>query len=227
MTQLMNFFQQMGIENNISVLSFLGILLVSLSSSFILAGIYSYVGEKTALSETGIFRVIPSLALAMTTIFCILQFSMPLSLGLLGSLSIVRYRNPIKNPLDIGFILLTIAISLLSATSNFIFVAILLLLTFLLGLVWLKPRIVGKYLNKSSKVIITAKIPKQLYLESEKKIKDELDNIYFHSALVQSISEENDHLHVCFSAISDSKSNYANLKKIFSDECEVNIYYES
>jgi hypothetical protein len=216
----------MGIETNLSTLSFLSILLVSLSSSFLLAAIYSFVGEKTALSDNGIFRVIPGLSLAMTTIFCVLQFSVPLSLGLLGSLSIVRYRNPIKNPVDIGFILLTIAISLLAATSNFVFILILLTFTFIIGVVWLRPKIVGKYLNKTTKVVLTLKIAKNAFLENEKNYLSSLNKVFSDTIQLQSISEENDYLHVCYGGIGDDKLIYSAVKEIFPKDCDVNMYYE-
>ncbi|MBI1928145.1 DUF4956 domain-containing protein, partial [Candidatus Poribacteria bacterium] len=56
-----------------------------------------------------------------------IQFSLPLSLGLLGSLSIIRFRTPIKEPEEVGFIMLLIATSVVCATFQF------LLLFFLLG----------------------------------------------------------------------------------------------
>jgi hypothetical protein len=62
---------------------------------------------------------------AVTTIFLTVQFSLPLSLGLLGALSIVRFRTPIKEPEEIGFILLLIASSIAIATYNVAFTALL------------------------------------------------------------------------------------------------------
>src|SRR4030042_2334807 len=40
---------------------------------------------------------------AITTLFLGIQTSIPLSLGLLGALSLVRFRTPIKDPAEIGF----------------------------------------------------------------------------------------------------------------------------
>ena len=48
----------------------------------------------------------------------LLQYSLPLSLGLLGALSFVRYRVPIKKSEDIAFILLIIAVGLSNAVLN-------------------------------------------------------------------------------------------------------------
>jgi hypothetical protein len=52
-------------------------------------------------------------------------------LGLLGALSIVRFRTPIKEPEEIGFILLLIAFALSIATFNLSFAVILYVIAFI------------------------------------------------------------------------------------------------
>jgi hypothetical protein len=66
------------------------------------------------------------LSLAITTLFLCIQVSIPLSLGLLGSLSIIRFRTPIKEPEEVGSIMLVIASSVAAATFHFEFMALLL-----------------------------------------------------------------------------------------------------
>jgi hypothetical protein len=55
---------------------------------------------------------------AITGVLLAIQFSLPLSLGLLGALSIVRFRTPVKDPAEIGFVLLLIAGAIGFATFN-------------------------------------------------------------------------------------------------------------
>jgi hypothetical protein len=62
---------------------------------------------------------------AITTLFLGIQTSIPLSLGLLGALSFVRFRTPIKDPAEIGFLLLLIASSIGAATQNYLLILIL------------------------------------------------------------------------------------------------------
>lgn len=62
---------------------------------------------------------------AITLIFLVIQTSIPLGIGLLGALSFVRFRTPIKDPAEIGFLLLLIASSIGIATGNLIPTAIL------------------------------------------------------------------------------------------------------
>ena len=75
---------------------------------------------------------------AITALFLGIQTSIPLSLGLLGALSFVRFRTPVKDPAEIGFLLLLIASSIGAATSNYLVTTILFAVVFItLGVQWL------------------------------------------------------------------------------------------
>lgn len=75
---------------------------------------------------------------AITALFLGIQVSIPLSLGLLGALSFVRFRTPVKDPAEIGFLLLLIATSIGIATSNYLITISLLVFVFIcLGIQWL------------------------------------------------------------------------------------------
>ena len=92
-------------------------LAASLACSLVWAWAYStFYGARATGSN--VHRSFPLIGIAITAIFICVQFSLPLSLGLLGSLSIVRFRTPIKEPEEIGFILLVIASSLCCASFN-------------------------------------------------------------------------------------------------------------
>jgi len=68
---------------------------------------------------------------AITALFLGIQSSIPLSLGLLGALSFVRFRTPVKDSAEIGFLLLLIAASIGIATGTYSIVIVLFLLVFL------------------------------------------------------------------------------------------------
>ncbi len=115
-------------------------MLASLASSLLLSWAYSsFYGPRATGSN--VHRAFPLISLAVTAIFLCVQFSLPLSLGLLGSLSIVRFRTPIKEPEEIGFIMLVIAASLCCASFNLAFLLVLLVSAFcaLLLLRWSPP----------------------------------------------------------------------------------------
>jgi hypothetical protein len=110
----------------VGLVGFVFVLGVSLVCGIFIAQLYRYFFSARATGSQ-IHRAFPLLALAITAIFITIQFSLPLSLGLLGALSIVRFRTPIKEPEEIGFIMLVIASSLIAATFNFAFLGVLLL----------------------------------------------------------------------------------------------------
>jgi hypothetical protein len=75
---------------------------------------------------------------AVTALFLGIQTSIPLSLGLLGALSFVRFRTPVKDPAEIGFLLLLIASSIGAATNNYMITGILFIIVFIaLSIQWL------------------------------------------------------------------------------------------
>lgn len=121
--------------DQIGFLPFLGVMGVSLFSSFLVALLYVRFFKSRSTGSL-IYRAFPLLGTSITAIFITIQFSLPLSLGLLGALSIVRFRTPIKEPEEIGFIMLVVATSLCCATFNMMFLAIILAISFvaLLGL---------------------------------------------------------------------------------------------
>lgn len=68
---------------------------------------------------------------AITALFLGIQSSIPLSLGLLGALSFVRFRTPVKDSAEIGFLLLLIASSIGIATGTYAIVIVLFAAAFL------------------------------------------------------------------------------------------------
>lgn len=111
-----------------------GLMEFSVSVCFSLAAgvacmlIYRLYFSKSFERNDSLTRSFIVIAPAITAIFWAIQYSLPLSLGLLGALSFVRFRTPIKKPEDIAFILLVIALSLLSSVFRFIAAGILLAL---------------------------------------------------------------------------------------------------
>lgn len=59
------------------------------------------------------------LAIIATILMNLIQSNLALSLGMLGSLSIVRFRTTIKDPRDMGFIFWAMAIGIASATKAY------------------------------------------------------------------------------------------------------------
>lgn len=112
-----------GTGPQVTPLAFLMLMAVSLLSSLFIAYLYVHFYSNRATGSQ-VHRAFPLLGISITAIFVTIQFSLPLSLGLLGALSIVRFRTPIKEPEEIGFIMLVIATSIAVATFKLSFVGI-------------------------------------------------------------------------------------------------------
>lgn len=125
---------------SVSPLEFALLLGVSALAAIAAARLYTRFYSHRA-SGSDVHRAFPLLGIAITAIFVCIQFSLPLSLGLLGALSIVRFRTPIKEPEEIGFLMVVIATSLACATGQLVFVAVVLVMAVAALLVqeWARP----------------------------------------------------------------------------------------
>jgi hypothetical protein len=90
-------------------------LLVNLSVgivlSFIIAWHYSKRSSvKSLRRDLGL--VLPIIALTTLLVISVVKSSLALSLGLVGALSIVRFRTPIKEPEELAYIFLSISLGL-------------------------------------------------------------------------------------------------------------------
>jgi hypothetical protein len=95
----------------LSLLTFTINLLIGLILSLLLALYYKHWGES--LSNRAKFApILPILALITLVVISIVKSSLALSLGLVGALSIVRFRTAIKDPEELIFLFFAIAIGL-------------------------------------------------------------------------------------------------------------------
>lgn len=114
--------QQQGTQPALAVI--LLALGVSLVTSLAAAALYSFCYQNRGTGSQ-VHRSFPLLGISITALFLCVQTSLPLSLGLLGALSIIRFRTPIREPEEVGFIMLVIASSIACATFNFVLLFVL------------------------------------------------------------------------------------------------------
>lgn len=98
---------------------FLVSLVFSLVAGVICMFLYRIYFSRAYDRNVSLNRSFVIIAPSISAVFWAIQYSLPLSLGLLGALSFVRFRTPIKRAEDIGFILLVIALALLSSVYRF------------------------------------------------------------------------------------------------------------
>ena len=107
--------------------------------SFILREVYL----RRSFSLTGknhIASIIPILSVTVFLVIVIVKSSLALSLGLVGALSIVRFRTPIKEPEELVYLFLSIAIGLGYAAGQVLITSILMTAIILLIYIWLSNR---------------------------------------------------------------------------------------
>ena len=114
----------LGPTSEIVLEEYLLAIIVSLAASVATYGLY-LLFYRDWQRGAGIHRVFLLAGPSITLLFIAIQWSLPLSLGLLGALSFVRFRTPIKDPAEIGYLLVVIASSIGAATYNYELIGIL------------------------------------------------------------------------------------------------------
>ena len=116
---------------------------VCILMSFIVRDFYI----KRSFSLTGkmhIGSIIPILSAVVFLVIIVVKTSLALSLGLVGALSIVRFRTPIKEPEELVYLFLAIAIGLGCSAGQVVITSILSLLIILMIHFWLSNKNIGR-----------------------------------------------------------------------------------
>ena len=132
LTKILNLYNQENLTNDFSV------IILNYALCVLCAFVLKIIYENKSSSLSGKFHVgniIPILSQIIFLIILIVKSSLALSLGLIGALSIVRFRTPIKEPEELIYLFFSIAIGIgfgagqTSVTSLvFIFITITILL---------------------------------------------------------------------------------------------------
>lgn len=150
---------------------FVSALLAAMVSAWVATLLYRFFYERRGTGSQ-VHRAFPLLAVSITTLFIGVQISIPLSLGLLGSLSIIRFRTPVKEPEEVGFIMLVIAASIAAATFNFILI-VYLYAAAIICLVAMRGAASLRWLKRDGLLVLS--LPKDAASGSIKAIRDYLD----------------------------------------------------
>jgi|TARA_B110000238_G_C15975283_1_gene373563 uncharacterized membrane protein YhiD involved in acid resistance len=93
----------------------ISVVILDLILCMILVSVVSWYYKKFSQSlggKTHVGSVLPLIGLTVFMVIVVVKSSLALSLGLVGALSIVRFRTPIKEPEELGYLFLTIAVGL-------------------------------------------------------------------------------------------------------------------
>ncbi len=106
-------------------------------SSYILMHVYKRKSNSLS-SKIQISPIIPLLANITFLVILVVKSSLALSLGLVGALSVIRFRTPIKEPEDLGFLFLSIALGIGYGAhqiyvTSLVFIVIIIMIWFFMG----------------------------------------------------------------------------------------------
>lgn len=113
-------------------------------------------------------------SLLSTVITLVIGSNFARAFGLVGVLSIIRFRTALKSPIDAVFTFWSLTIGVACGTSNYL--AAFVLCLFVGGLIFLSPFIL-KFGAKKREVYLRVEIP----LEKEKTLRDYMTNMSFYS----------------------------------------------
>lgn len=134
----------------ISVGEMLIAIALSFALSLFIVFIYriTYAGVSFSRSFAGCLIMI---SMVTTVVILVITSNVVLSLGMVGALSIVRFRTAVKEPSDTAFLFWAIATGIICGAG---YVTIAILATLLLGLLFVAVRAFGKNLKADSYMVV-------------------------------------------------------------------------
>lgn len=129
-------------------------MLFSILFSLIIYAVYYFRSRKYFFSKEMAISLI-ALSVITTAVILTIQSSLVVSLGMVGALSIVRFRTAIKNPIDLVFLFWSLVVGIICGTGLFY---IALTLTLVLGIVFLVVEDIP-VLMKSKILVLDGKYP--------------------------------------------------------------------
>jgi hypothetical protein len=125
--------------DQLSIAAILFNFLICAVMAFVLRKFYM-IRSFSLTGKTHIGSVIPILSCVVFLVIVVVKSSLALSLGLVGALSIVRFRTPIKEPEELVYLFLAIAIGLGYGAGHTLVTTIIISLILLMTFFWLSNR---------------------------------------------------------------------------------------
>ena len=150
--------------------------------SFFMCVIMSFIVRefyiRRSFSLTGkmhIGSIIPVLSTVVFLVIIVVKSSLALSLGLVGALSIVRFRTPIKEPEELVYLFLAIAIGLGYAAGQILVTTVITLLIIFIIYMWLSNRQIAK--TSEYNLVIKWKEPGVMFEDVLKEVTPVVQNL--------------------------------------------------
>ena len=159
-----------ALDGATSVVQFLIMLAVSLGLGLLVAWHYERYFPFVSRSQ-GMSKTLVSIALITTLVITVVKSSLALSLGLVGALSIVRFRTPIKEPFELAYIFGVIAIGLGTGAGQ-VFITLISIATLLIVLTFF-----SKKRRISNESVFFVYLTSKITSGSEKKSMEKIEEL--------------------------------------------------
>ena len=132
-----------GVMNNeLDLIPTLFAFFLCLIMAFVLRAFYA--GRAYSLTgKSHIASILPLLSAIVFLIIVVVKSSLALSLGLVGALSVVRFRTPIKEPEDLVYLFLAIALGLGYGANQVLVTTVISSIILAIAYFWLSNRKMG------------------------------------------------------------------------------------
>ena len=147
--QINNQFFNQTIGFNIGFKESLITILFSVLAGLILRYLFTAFSNSFS-SRLNLGNSILLITISVASLIAVVKSSLALSLGLVGALSVVRFRTAIKEPYNLAFILLSICIGISIGASQYIFALMLLITGSIITIFVYRKGIEGKRKNQVS-----------------------------------------------------------------------------
>ena len=211
-------------EIDISLNSLLLSLIVATICSLVIRYVYKKFSQSINNKEN-FSNIFVLLAITTTIVITVVKFSLALSLGLVGALSVVRFRAAIKEPEELVYLFLIIAIGLSSGAGQLIPAIILTIFATLF--IYIQSLLRKKRSIYTDVDILNLECPINSFDDVEKKIIDLFKKEKF-TLNLKSMSKENNKIFLTFviSGIDDHNTSeliISEIKKINISELKINL----
>ena len=112
-----NLQEALSLNNQTNIVITLIAFFLTLICSLIISLIYKN-RNGSSLIKSEIINVLPFVALSTFLVISVVKSSLALSLGLVGALSVIRFRTPIKSPEELAYIFFALSIGIGFAASQ-------------------------------------------------------------------------------------------------------------
>lgn len=168
---------------------------------------YTYIKVSLSLNDKEHFsETFVPLAIITTLVITVIKFSLALSLGLVGALSIVRFRAAIKEPEELVYLFLIIAIGLANGANQFL---VSISSTILITLILYIRKFYNENKKNSSSVYASSNLMQIIILDKNTKfdqIEKELRNNVDYLKLKSLTSDENETQYNFWFGLKEQKS---------------------